>query len=91
MTVFCTQPVLAFSRRKAKSYMRNMCVKSSAQRLCLLFARIFGAEKLLFVQLQGVVDFIIKTAKGKYIPVEYKNMNSNCGKACIDHKYQLVA
>ncbi|MBX5321273.1 MAG: CRISPR-associated protein Cas4 [Candidatus Bathyarchaeia archaeon] len=57
-----------------------------------------GAEKLLFVplvskslQLQGVVDCIIKTVKGEYIPVEYKNMNSDKGKAYMDHKYQLVA
>ncbi|MGB9778901.1 MAG: CRISPR-associated protein Cas4 [Candidatus Bathyarchaeales archaeon] len=57
-----------------------------------------GAEKLLFVplvskglQLQGVVDCIIKTVKGEYVPVEYKNMNSDKGKAYMDHKYQLVA
>ncbi len=57
-----------------------------------------GAEKLLFVplvskglHLQGVVDLIIRTVKGEYVPVEYKNMNSDRGKAYMDHKYQLVA
>ncbi|MEM2104504.1 MAG: PD-(D/E)XK nuclease family protein [Candidatus Bathyarchaeia archaeon] len=57
-----------------------------------------GADKLLFVplvskrlQLQGVVDCIIRTAKGEYVSVEYKNMNSDRGKAYMDHKYQLVA
>jgi CRISPR-associated exonuclease Cas4 len=57
-----------------------------------------GAEKLLFVSLssgalglQGNVDCIIKTAKVEYVPVEYKNMNSERGKVCMDHKYQLVA
>ncbi|MEM3700990.1 MAG: CRISPR-associated protein Cas4 [Candidatus Bathyarchaeia archaeon] len=57
-----------------------------------------GAEKLLFVslvskslQLHGVVDCIIRTVKGEYVPVEYKNMNSDRGKAYMDHKYQLVA
>ena len=56
-----------------------------------------GAEKLLFASLsssmlglQGNVDCIIKTAKREYIPVEYKNMNSDKGKVCMDHKYQLV-
>ena len=56
-----------------------------------------GAEKLLFASfsssvlgLQGHVDCIIKTVKGEYIPVEYKNMNSDKGKVCMDHKYQLV-
>jgi CRISPR-associated exonuclease Cas4 len=56
-----------------------------------------GAEKLPFTQLsssvlrlQGDVDCLIKTVKGEYIPVEYKNMNSDGGKVCMDHKYQLV-
>jgi CRISPR-associated exonuclease Cas4 len=57
-----------------------------------------GAEKLLFTTLcssalglQGNVDLIIKTAKGEYVPVEYKNMNSDRGRVCMDHRYQLVA
>ena len=41
--------------------------------------------------LQGNVDCIIKTAKEEYIPVEYKNMSSDGGKVCMDHRYQLVA
>jgi len=56
-----------------------------------------GAGKLLFTSfssgvlgLQGNVDCVIKTAKEEYIPVEYKNMNSDKGKVCMDHKYQLV-
>jgi len=55
------------------------------------------AEKLLFTSLgsavlglQGNVDCIIKTAEEEYIPVEYKNMNSDKGRVCMDHKYQLV-
>ncbi len=57
-----------------------------------------GAEKLLFnplssseLGLQGNVDCIIKTAKGEFVPVEYKNMSSDNGRVCMDHKYQLVA
>jgi CRISPR-associated exonuclease Cas4 len=57
-----------------------------------------GAEKSLFTPLisrrlglQGVVDCIIKTGKGEYIPVEYKNTSSDKGRAWIDHKYQLIA
>jgi len=56
-----------------------------------------GAEKLLFVSfssstlgLQGNVDCMIKTASGEYAPVEYKNMNSDKGRVCMQHKYQLV-
>ena len=40
--------------------------------------------------LQGNVDCIIKTARSEYIPVEYKNMNSDKGRVCMQHKYQLV-
>jgi len=57
-----------------------------------------GAEKLLFTSLsssalglQGNVDCIIRTSKGEYIPVEYKNMSSDGGRVCMGHKYQLVA
>jgi CRISPR-associated exonuclease Cas4 len=56
-----------------------------------------GAEKLLFTSLsssvlglQGNVDCIIKTVSGEYVPVEYKNMNSDKGRVCMQHKYQLV-
>jgi len=57
-----------------------------------------GAEKMLFtmlssssLELRGNVDCIIRTVKDEYIPVDYKNMASNGGKAWMDHKYQLVA
>jgi len=57
-----------------------------------------GAEKIMFtllsssvLELQGNVDCIIKAAKGEYVPVEYKNMNSDNGRVCMDHRYQLVA
>ena len=57
-----------------------------------------GAEKLLFtmlssssLELRGNVDCIIRTVKGEYIPVDYKNMASDGGRAWMDHKYQLVA
>lgn len=42
------------------------------------------------LKLQGVLDCVIRSG-GEYIPVDYKNMESNKGKPWIDHKYQLVA
>ncbi|MCX8176075.1 MAG: CRISPR-associated protein Cas4 [Candidatus Bathyarchaeota archaeon] len=42
------------------------------------------------LNLQGVIDCIIKS-DNEYIPVDYKNMESNKGKPWIDHKYQLAA
>ena len=57
-----------------------------------------GAEKMLFtmlssssLELRGNVDCIIRTVKDEYIPVDYKNMASDGGRAWMDHKYQLVA
>jgi len=56
-----------------------------------------GAEKIMFTSLcsstyglQGNVDCIIKTAGAEYVPVEYKNMHSDKGRVCMQHKYQLV-
>jgi CRISPR-associated exonuclease Cas4 len=76
------------------------CVKKELRRRDALYysPELTGAEKLLFIQLnsdrlrlRGSIDCIIKTVKGEYIPVEYKNMESNKGKAWMDHKYQLTA
>jgi len=57
-----------------------------------------GAEKFLFVSLSssglgltGQLDCIIKTARGEFVPVDYKGMVSNRGRLWMDHKYQLVA
>lgn len=43
------------------------------------------------VRAAGNVDLIIRTARGEFIPVEYKNMNSDGRRVRMDHKYQLVA
>ena len=57
-----------------------------------------GASKQLFVQLssarlglQGVLDLLIRTRQGEYVPVDYKMMESDQGRVWMDHKYQLVA
>ena len=56
-----------------------------------------GAEKYMYItlnsnkhRLQGNIDCIIKTTRGEYIPVDYKNMHSDKGRICMQHKYQLV-
>ena len=55
------------------------------------------AEKFFRVQLvskklklQGTIDCLVKVAQ-EYIPIDYKNTESNRGRAWRDHKYQLVA
>ena len=57
-----------------------------------------GATKMLFVplssarlELQGVLDLLIKTRQGEYVPVDYKMMMSDDGRVWMDHRYQLVA
>jgi len=97
--VLHAQPVFGSQQEESQELHEEYVRKELRRKDAVYYSpEFFGAEKLLFVQLvseklqlQGVVDCIIKTAKGEYIPVEYKNMNSNRGKAYIDHKYQLVA
>lgn len=55
------------------------------------------AEKLFRVPLtsvrlglQGMLDCLVRTGT-EYVPVEYKSMMSNGGRAWRDHKYQLAA
>jgi len=57
-----------------------------------------GAGKRLFVQLssarlglQGVLDLLVRTGRGEWVPVDYKMMVSDRGRVWMDHKYQLVA
>jgi len=57
-----------------------------------------GASKRLFVQLssarlglQGVLDLLVRTGRGEWVPVDYKMMVSDKGRVWMDHKYQLVA
>jgi CRISPR-associated exonuclease Cas4 len=97
--VLHAQPVFGSQQEESQEQHEEYVRKELRRKDAVYYSSEFvGAQKLLFVQLaseklqlQGVVDCIIKTAKGEYIPVEYKNMNSDCGKAYMDHKYQLVA
>ena len=97
--VLHTQPVFGSQQEESQEQHEEYVRKELRRKDAVYYSSEFvGAEKLLFVQLfseklqlQGVVDCIIKTAKGEYVPVEYKNMNSDNGKAYMDHKYQLVA
>jgi len=97
--VLHAQPVFGSQQEESQEQHEEYVRKELRRKDAVYYSSEFvGAEKLLFVQLfseklqlQGVVDCIIKTAKGEYVPVEYKNMNSDNGKAYMDHKYQLVA
>ncbi len=92
-------PVFGSQQEEGKESHEEQVAKELRRKDAVYYSSEFvGAEKLLFTTLcsdsrglQGNVDLIIKTARGEYIPVEYKNMNSDGGRVCMDHKYQLVA
>ncbi|MCW3995985.1 MAG: CRISPR-associated protein Cas4 [Candidatus Bathyarchaeota archaeon] len=92
-------PVFGSQQEEGKESHEEQVAKELRRKDAVYYSREFvGAEKMLFVPLtssalglQGNVDLIIHTARGEFIPVEYKNMNSDGGRVCMDHKYQLVA
>jgi CRISPR-associated exonuclease Cas4 len=96
--VLHAQPVFGSQQEEGKEQHEDYVRKELRRKDAVYYSPEFvGAEKLLFASLgssglglRGSVDCIIKTARGEYVPVEYKNMNSDKGKVCMDHKYQLV-
>lgn len=92
-------PVFGSQQEDSKELHEDYVQKELRRKDAVYYSSEFvGAEKMLFVALsssllglQGNVDLIIRTSKGEYVPVEYKNMRSDRGKVCMDHKYQLVA
>ncbi len=96
--VLHAQPVFGSQQEEGKELHEEYVRKELRRKDAIFYSPEFvGAEKLLFTSLSsstlglhGNVDCIIKTVKGEYIPVEYKNMNSDKGKVRMDHRYQLV-
>lgn len=92
-------PVFGSQQENSKELHEDYVAKELRRKDAVYYSPEFvGAEKFLFTTLssgelglQGNVDCIIKTAKGEFVPVEYKNMSSDDGRVCMDHKYQLVA
>lgn len=92
-------PVFGSQQEEGKETHEEQVAKELRRKDAVYYSSEFvGAQKLLFTPLssnglglQGNVDLIIHTARGEFIPVEYKNMNSDHGRVCMDHKYQLVA
>ncbi len=92
-------PVFGSQQEEGKESHEEQVAKELRRKDAIYYSPEFvGAQKLLFTPLssdmlglQGNVDLIIRTVRGEFIPVEYKNMNSDGGRVCMDHKYQLVA
>jgi len=91
-------PIFGSQQEDSKELHEDYVKKELRRKEAIYYSPEFvGAEKLLFtsfssgvLELQGNVDCIIRTVKEEYIPVEYKNMSSDKGKVCMDHKYQLA-
>lgn len=91
-------PMFGSQQKDSKELHEDYVEKELRRKDAIYYSPEFvGAEKFMFISLssstyglQGNVDCIIKTAKGEYILVEYKNMNSDKGRVCMQHKYQLV-
>ncbi|MCL2134169.1 MAG: CRISPR-associated protein Cas4 [Candidatus Bathyarchaeota archaeon] len=92
-------PVFGSQQKEGKEAHEEQMTKELKRKDAIYYSSEFaGAEKLLYTTLcsdtlglQGNVDLIIHTVRNEYIPVEYKNMNSDKGRVCMDHKYQLTA
>jgi len=97
--VLHAKPMLGSQQEESKELHEEYVKKELKRKDAIYYSPEFiGAEKLLFtslssslLELRGDLDCIIKTEKGEYIPVDYKNMQSNRGRVWMDHKYQLVA
>jgi CRISPR-associated exonuclease Cas4 len=97
--VLHAKPVFGSQQEEGKESHEEQVTKELRRKDAVYYSSEFvGAQKLLFASLssdalglQGNVDLIIHTTRDEFIPVEYKNMNSDGGRVCMDHKYQLVA
>lgn len=97
--VLHAKPVLGSQQEESREEHMEYVKKELRRKDAIHYSPEFiDAEKLLFtslssdrLKLRGIIDCIIKTAEGEYLPVDYKNMESNKGKIWMDHKYQLTA
>ena len=97
--VMHAEPMLGSQQREGREQHEEYVRKELRRKDAIYYSPDFkGASKKLFVKLyssklnlSGIVDLIIRTADGEYVPVEYKNMPSDNSKPWMDHKYQLVA
>ena len=92
------KPIMGSQQEEGRKIHRDYMTKEHRRKDAIFYSPEFrDAEKLFQVtlyskklKLMGTIDCIIKTKNNEYIPIEYKNMNSNKGKIWIHHKYQLV-
>ncbi|MGC8849588.1 MAG: CRISPR-associated protein Cas4 [Candidatus Bathyarchaeia archaeon] len=97
--VLHVKPILGSQQEESMEEHMEYVRKELRRRDAIYYSpELVDADKLLFVslcsdrlRLKGNIDCIIKTVKGEYIPVDYKDMESNKGKIWMDHKYQLTA
>ena len=97
--VLHAKPVLGSQQEDSQEKHEEYVKKELRRKDAIYYSPDFvGATKMLFVplssarlELQGVLDLLIKTRQGEYVPVDYKMMMSDNGRVWMDHRYQLVA
>jgi CRISPR-associated exonuclease Cas4 len=97
--VLHAKPQLGSQQEDSGERHKEYVKREERRRDAVYYSRDFtGADKIFFAQLYssklkltGTIDLIIRTGNGEYIPVDYKNMQSNHGGIWLDHKYQLTA
>lgn len=97
--VLHAKPVLGSQQEDAQESHEHYVIKELRRKDAIYYSPDFtGAEKRLFLplssaklSLQGVLDLLIKTKDGEYVPVDYKMMSSDKCRVWMDHKYQLTA
>lgn len=97
--VLHARPVLGSQQEDSQERHEEYVNKELRRKDAIYYSPDFvGATKMLFVPLssaglglQGVLDLLIRTKQGEYVPVDYKMMESSKGRVWMDHKYQLVA
>jgi len=96
--VLHAQPRLGSQQEESKEIHGELEERELRRKGVIPYVRGFEAAKKFFrvrltsprLRLQGTIDCIVKLGR-EYIPVDYKNMESNRGKPWLDHKYQLTA
>lgn len=97
--VLHAKPLLGSQQKEGGEKHKEYVIKELRRKDAIFYSPDFiGAKKFLFIPLcsvklgiQGILDLLIKTKEGEYIPVDYKMMETNRGKPWMDHKYQLAA
>jgi len=93
--VLHAKPIFGAQQSDSKELHEEYVTKELKRKDAIYYSPEFiGAEKFMYItlcsdqySLQGNIDCIIRTARNEYVPIDYKNMKSDKGRICMQHKY----